>query len=161
MATALAAPVSDSSRIVATPGVPNVAVDRKPWVAVIGACLGAFLAILNIQVVSSSLADIQGAIGTGADEGGWIVTAYLVAEIIIIPMSGWLARILSLRTSLLASTFFFLVLTVACAFATNLGQMIVLRALQGLAGGALIPLAFTIIMTPLSTYKHQHRISNQ
>ena len=57
-------------------------VSRKTWIAVIGSCLGAFLAILNIQVVSSSLADIQGAIGTGVDEGGWIVTAYLVAEII-------------------------------------------------------------------------------
>jgi DHA2 family multidrug resistance protein len=135
MATVLTAPVSDRTPIATTPAVPNAVVDKKTWVAVVGACLGAFLAILNIQVVSSSLADIQGAIGTGADEGGWIVTAYLVAEIIIIPMSGWLARILSTRTYLLASTFFFLVLTVACAFASNLGQMIVLRALQGLAGG--------------------------
>src|SRR6202453_1951972 len=154
MATALAAPVSDSSRIAITPTVPNAVVDKKTWVAVVGACLGAFLAILNIQVVSSSLADIQGAIGTGADEGGWIVTAYLVAEIIIIPMSGWLARMLSLRTYLLASTFLFLVLTVVCAFAGNLEQMIVVRALQGLAGGALIPLAFTIIMTRLPPSKH-------
>jgi DHA2 family multidrug resistance protein len=133
---------------------PNAMVAKKTWVVVVGACIGAFLAILNIQVVSSSLADIQGAIGTGADEGGWIVTSYLVAEIIIIPMSGWLAKIFSMRTYLLASTFFFLVLTVACGFATNLGQMIVLRALQGLAGGALIPLAFSIIMTRLPPSKH-------
>src|SRR5580692_11668849 len=84
-------------------------VSRKTWLAVVGACLGAFLAILNIQVVSSSLADLQGAIGAGVDEGGWIVTAYLVAEIIVIPVSGWFARALSLRTYLLASTFFFLV----------------------------------------------------
>jgi MFS transporter, DHA2 family, multidrug resistance protein len=133
---------------------PAVYVSTKTWVAVVGAALGAFLAILNIQVVSSSLADIQGAIGTGADEGGWIVTSYLVAEIIIIPMSGWFARIFSLRTYLLASTFLFLVLTVACGFAENLGEMIVLRALQGLAGGALIPLAFSIIMTRLPPSKH-------
>jgi MFS transporter, DHA2 family, multidrug resistance protein len=133
---------------------PLANVSSKTWVAVVGACLGAFLAILNIQVVSSSLADIQGAIGTGTDEGGWIVTAYLVAEIIVIPLSGWLARIFSVRTYLLASTFGFLLFTVACAFATNLGQMIVLRALQGLAGGALIPLAFSIIMTRLPPSKH-------
>jgi DHA2 family multidrug resistance protein len=129
-------------------------VSRKTWIAVVGSALGAFLAILNIQVVSSSLADIQGAIGAGTDEGGWIVTAYLVAEIIVIPISGWLARALSLRTYLLASTFLFLVLTVACTFATNLGQMIVLRALQGFAGGSLIPLAFMIIMTRLPPSKH-------
>ncbi len=132
----------------------NSAVSGKTWVAVVGACLGAFLAILNIQVVSSSLANIQGAIGTGVDEGGWIVTAYLVAEIIVIPMSGWLARLLSLRTYLLGSTFFFLVLTVACGFAHNLGQMIAVRALQGFAGGALIPLAFSIIMSRLPPSKH-------
>jgi MFS transporter, DHA2 family, multidrug resistance protein len=154
MSAVLTSPASDSTRTGTTSAVPNSAVDKKTWVAVIGACFGAFLAILNIQVVSSSLADIQGAIGTGAEEGGWIVTAYLVAEIIIIPMSGWLARILSLRTYLLASTFFFLVLTVACAFTSNLGQMIVVRALQGLAGGALIPLAFSIIMTRLPPSKH-------
>ena len=129
-------------------------VSRKTWIAVIGSCLGAFLAILNIQVVSSSLADIQGAIGTGVDEGGWIVTAYLVAEIIVIPISGWFARAFSLRIYLLASTFAFLVFTVACTFATNLGQMIVLRALQGFAGGSLIPLAFLIIMTRLPPSKH-------
>ena len=149
---AAGAPIA--GRALATGASTEPAVSTKTWVAVVGAALGAFLAILNIQVVSSSLADIQGAIGTGADEGGWIVTAYLVAEIIIIPMSGWLARIFSLRTYLLSSTLLFLILTVACAFAHNLGQMIVLRALQGLAGGALIPLAFSIIMTRLPPSKH-------
>jgi DHA2 family multidrug resistance protein len=64
MATVLTAPVSDRTPIATTPVVPNAVVDKKTWVAVVGACLGAFLAILNIQVVSSSLADIQGAIGT-------------------------------------------------------------------------------------------------
>jgi DHA2 family multidrug resistance protein len=126
----------------------------KTWIAVVGAALGAFLAILNIQIVSSSLADIQGAIGAGSDEGGWITTAYLVAEIIVIPISGWLARVFSVRTYLLVNTLLFLVFSVACAFTTNLSQMIVARALQGFAGGVLIPLAFTIIMTRLPPSKH-------
>jgi DHA2 family multidrug resistance protein len=129
-------------------------VSAKTWVAVVGAALGAFLAILNIQIVSSSLADIQGAIGAGVDEGGWITTSYLVAEIIVIPISGWLARVFSLRTYLLANTFAFLVLTIACAFATDLTQMIIVRAMQGFAGGVLIPLAFSIIMTRLPPSKH-------
>jgi DHA2 family multidrug resistance protein len=129
-------------------------VSVRTWIAVVGAALGAFLAILNIQIVSSSLADIQGAIGAGSDEGGWITTAYLVAEIIVIPISGWLARVFSVRTYLLTNTLLFLVLTVACAFTTNLGQMIVVRAMQGFAGGVLIPLAFSIIMTRLPPSKH-------
>jgi DHA2 family multidrug resistance protein len=129
------------------------AVSLKTWIAVIGAALGAFLAILNIQIVSSSLADIQGAIGAGADDGGWITTAYLVAEIIVIPMSAWLARVFSMRLYLLANTIAFLVFTPACAFTTNLGQMIVVRAMQGFAGGVLIPLAFSIIMTRLPASK--------
>jgi DHA2 family multidrug resistance protein len=130
------------------------AVSVKTWVAVVGAALGAFLAILNIQIVGSSLADIQGAIGAGIDEGGWITTSYLVAEIIVIPMSGWLARVFSMRTYLLTNIIIFLVMSVACAFATDLGQMIVVRAIQGFAGGVLIPLAFSIIMTKLPPSKH-------
>jgi len=126
----------------------------KTWVAVIGATIGAFLAILNIQVVGASLADIQGGIGAGLDDGGWITTSYLVAEIIVIPLSAWFASVFSLRTYLLASTILFLGLTAACASAQTLGQMIVIRAAQGFAGGALIPLAFTIIMTKLPRSKY-------
>jgi DHA2 family multidrug resistance protein len=124
--------------------------------SVCGAALGAFLAILNIQIVGSSLDDIQGAIGAGADEGGWITTSYLVAEIIVIPMSGWLTRIFSMRTYLMGSAVAFIVFTVACAFTHTLGQMIVMRTVQGFAGGALIPLAFSIIMTSLP--RHQQSI---
>jgi MFS transporter, DHA2 family, multidrug resistance protein len=136
------------------PAAPAEQVSLKTWIAVIGSTIGAFLAILNIQVVGASLADIQGAIGAGADDGGWITTSYLVAEIIVIPLSGWLARVFSMRTYLLTNTVLFLALTAACALARNLGQMIVVRALQGLAGGVLIPLAFTIIMTKLPRSKH-------
>jgi MFS transporter, DHA2 family, multidrug resistance protein len=146
--------VSSTAQALAHPAPAEPAVSRRTWIAVYGACLGAFLAILNIQVVSAALADLQGALGAGTDEGGWIVTSYLVAEIIVIPLSAWFARALSMRTYLLASTFFFLFFTVGCTFATNLSQMIVLRALQGFAGGSLIPLAFTIIMTRLPPSKH-------
>ncbi len=62
------------------------------------------MAVLNIQIVNASLADIQGAIGAGIDDGGWISTSYLVAEIIVIPLSGWLARVFSIRLYLLVNT---------------------------------------------------------
>jgi DHA2 family multidrug resistance protein len=125
----------------------------KTWIAVIGATLGAFMAVLNIQIVNASLADIQGAIGAGADDGGWISTSYLIAEIVVIPLSSWLAQVFSLRRYLLINAALFLIFSVACAFAQNLGQMIVLRAIQGFTGGVLIPLAFTIIITFLPKAK--------
>src|SRR5258708_18317919 len=79
------------------------AVSLEVWLAVIGSTLGAFLAVLNIQIVNSSLADIQGAIGAGIDDGGWVSTSYLITEIIVIPLSGWLLRVFSLRVYLLAN----------------------------------------------------------
>ena len=145
-----APPVADGA-----PGEPALEqVSLRTWVAVVGSTIGAFLAILNIQVVGASLADIQGGIGAGIDDGGWITTSYLIAEIIVIPLSGWLSSVFSLRTYLLTSTALFLALTAACAFAQTLSQMIVIRAAQGFAGGVLIPLAFTIIMTRLPRSKH-------
>ena len=109
--------------------------------------------MLNIQITNASLPDIQGAIGAGIDDGGWISTAYLVAEIVVIPLTGFLTPVFSLRRYLLANTVLFLVMSVACAFAGNLQQMIVLRALQGFFGGVLIPLAFTITLTMLPRSK--------
>ena len=125
----------------------------KIWIAVIGSTLGAFMAVLNIQIVNASLADIQGAIGAGIDDGGWISTAYLIAEIVVIPLTGWLARVFSLRWYVLVNAFLFLAFSVLCALARDLEQMIVLRALQGFSGGVLIPMAFTIIITLLPKAK--------
>lgn len=125
----------------------------RNWLAVIGATLGAFMAVLNIQIVNASLADIQGAIGAGIDDGGWISTAYLIAEIVVIPLTGWLAQVFSVRLYLIANAVLFLVFSVACAFAADLQQMIVLRAVQGFTGGVLIPMAFTLIITLLPRAK--------
>jgi len=134
-------------------GRAGAAVSAKTWIAVFGATLGAFMAVLNIQIVNASLADIQGAIGAGIDDGGWISTSYLIAEIIVIPLSGWLAQAFSIRVYLLTNATLFLAFSVACAFAQDLSQMIVLRALQGFAGGVLIPMAFTLIITMLPKAK--------
>ncbi|MGM4916246.1 MDR family MFS transporter [Tardiphaga sp. 804_B3_N1_9] len=125
----------------------------RTWLAVTGATLGAFMAVLNIQIVNASLADIQGAIGAGIDDGGWISTSYLIAEIVVIPLSGWLAQVFSIRLYLLTNAVLFLLLSAACALAQDLPQMIVLRAIQGFTGGVLIPMAFTLIITLLPRAK--------
>src|SRR4051794_37816803 len=129
------------------------AIPAKTWIAVIGATLGAFMAVLNIQIVNASLADIQGAIGAGIDDGGWISTSYLIAEIVVIPLSGWLAQVFSIRIYLLTNAVLFLVFSAACALAQDLPQMIALRAMQGFTGGVLIPLAFTLVITLLPKAK--------
>jgi DHA2 family multidrug resistance protein len=146
-----AVPASDRGPPAAAPAIP--AVSTKTWIAVIGATLGAFMAVLNIQIVNASLADIQGGIGAGIDDGGWISTSYLIAEIVVIPLSGWLAQVFSIRIYLLTNALLFLVFSAACALAHDLTQMIVLRAIQGFTGGVLIPLAFTLIITLLPKAK--------
>jgi DHA2 family multidrug resistance protein len=136
---------------------PAAAAERcctwRTWVGVLGSSLGAFMAVLDIQIVNASLADIQGALGAGIDEAGWISTAYLVAEIVVIPLTVWLAQAFSRRTYMIANAILFLAFSVACGFAQNLGEMIALRACQGFTGGVLIPMAFTVIITTLPRAK--------
>jgi DHA2 family multidrug resistance protein len=119
------------------------------WAMVLGALLGAFMAVLNIQITNASLLYIEGGIGTGVDNGAWISTAYLIGEIIVIPLTDYLSRVFSFRRYLIVNTVLFLGFSVACAFARNLPEMIVLRALQGFTGGVLIPMAFTLVLTKL------------
>ena len=125
----------------------------KTWIAVGGSIIGAFMAVLNIQVTNSSLPDIEGGIGTGGVNGTWISTAYLIGEIIVIPMTDFLSRVFSVRRYLIANTVLFLLFSVACGQAHSLTEMIALRALQGFAGGVLIPLAFTLIVSMLPAEK--------
>jgi len=124
-------------------------VPLKTWITVAAALLGAFMAVLNIQVTNSSLPDIEGGIGTGGVNGTWVSTAYLIGEIVVIPMTAFLSQVFSLRRYMIASTVLFLLMSVACGQATSLPEMIALRALQGFFGGVLIPMAFTIIVSML------------
>ncbi|MGA0530319.1 DHA2 family efflux MFS transporter permease subunit [Hansschlegelia sp. KR7-227] len=119
------------------------------WIAVSAAMIGAFMAILNIQLTNASLLDIEGGIGTGVDNGAWISTSYLIGEIIVIPLTDYLSRVFSFRRYMLANAILFPAFSIACAFTHDLGSMIAMRGLQGFAGGVLIPMAFTMILTKL------------
>jgi MFS transporter, DHA2 family, multidrug resistance protein len=116
--------------------------------------LGAFMAVLDIQITNASLRDISGAIGATLDESSWISIAYLVPEIIVIPLTGWITSILGLRRYLIFTSVLFLFFSVLCGHAWSLGSMIVFRAGQGFFGGALIPLAFTTVLQMLPPAKH-------
>ena len=140
------------SATLAQPDVAAALGSRRDWIAFLGAALGAFMAVLDIQITNSSLADIQGSLGASLDEGSWISTGYLIAEIIVIPLTGWLGGVFGLKRYMLANAALFLVFSVLCGTATSLGEMILFRVGQGFTGGVLIPTAFTIMLLriPLS-----------
>src|SRR5712664_4264599 len=119
------------------------------WIAVFAAMIGAFMAILNIQITNASLLNIEGGIGTGVDNGSWISTSYLIGEIVVIPLTDFLSRVFSFRRYMLASATLFAIFSVACAFTHDLPSMIAMRGVQGFAGGVLIPMAFTLVLTKL------------
>jgi len=127
---------------------PNRA-STATWIAVLAAMIGSFMAILNIQITNASLLNIEGGIGTGVDNGSWISTSYLIGEIVVIPMTDYLSRVFSFRRYMLVSAALFAVFSVACAFTHDLPSMIAMRGLQGFAGGVLIPMAFTLVLTKL------------
>ncbi|MBP1179828.1 DHA2 family efflux MFS transporter permease subunit [Methylobacterium sp. PvR107] len=121
----------------------------REWIAVTASMIGAFMAILNIQITNASLLDIEGGIGTGVDNGAWISTSYLIGEIIVIPLTDYLSKVFSFRRYILVNSILFPLFSIACAFTHDLGSMIAMRGLQGFAGGILIPMAFTMVLTKL------------
>lgn len=130
------------------------AISLRTWVAVLGSVVGCFMAGMNVHVTNASLPDVRGSLGATFEEGSWITTAYLVAEIIIIPITGWLVSVFSMRRVLMIGTSGFVVFSIACSLAPNIQTMIAARALQGAFGGVLIPLSFQLIVGELPTKKH-------
>ncbi|WP_448095785.1 DHA2 family efflux MFS transporter permease subunit [Luteibacter yeojuensis] len=106
-------------------------------------CLGMFIALLDIQIVSASLRDIGGGLSAGADDTAWVQTSYLIAEIVVIPLSGWLSRVFSTRWLFAASAAGFTLTSLLCGMAWDIQSMIWFRAAQGFLGGSMIPLVFT------------------
>lgn len=106
-------------------------------------CIGFFIALLDIQIVSASLMDIGGGLSAGTDETAWVQTSYLIAEIIVIPLSGWLARVMSTRWLFSVSAAGFTATSLLCGWAWDIQSMIAFRALQGFLGGSMIPTVFT------------------
>ncbi|MCB2073762.1 MAG: DHA2 family efflux MFS transporter permease subunit [Novosphingobium sp.] len=107
------------------------------------------MALVDVSIVNASLPVIQGEIGATPSEGTWVGTSYLIAEIVTIPLTAWLERLLGMRRLLLASTTLFTFFSVVCGFAPDLATMIFGRVGQGMAGGILIPTSLTIVATRL------------
>jgi DHA2 family multidrug resistance protein len=119
----------------------------RSWIGFAAMCVGMFMAILDIQVVASSLTNIQSALHIAPDRMSWIQTGYLIAEVIAIPLTGWLTRALSLRWMFALATLGFTLASLGCALSTSLEPLLAIRVAQGFCGGMLIPGVFTSAFT--------------
>jgi len=131
-------------------GATPVAADRidpRRLIAFVCMVLGMFMALLDIQIVSSSLQEIQAGLAASADEITWVQTSYLIAEVVMIPLSGFLGRAFSTRWLFAASAAGFTLMSFACGLSTSIEEMILFRALQGFIGGAMIPSVFAASYT--------------
>jgi DHA2 family multidrug resistance protein len=122
-------------------------VDPVRIIAFLAMCFGMFMAFLDIQVVSASLAEIQAGLAASSDEITWVQTAYLMAEVVAIPLSGFLSRALGTRVMFAASAAGFTIASLMCGLSSSMGEMIVWRALQGFIGGGMVPTVFASAYT--------------
>src|SRR5256714_6459187 len=107
--------------------------------------VGLFMAIMDVQIVTSSLSQIQGGLSASTDEIAWVQTAYLIADVVMVPLSGMMTRLLSTRVLFVIAALGFTGASVLCATATSLGEMILYRAMQGFCGGAMTPTVWPVV----------------
>src|SRR5580704_4209167 len=102
----------------------------RDWIGVLAMGTGLFMAIMDVQIVTSSLTQIQGGLSASSDEIAWVQTAYLIADVVMVPMCGIMSRMLSTRVLFVVAALGFTGTSALCATATSLGQMIVYRAIS-------------------------------
>src|SRR4051794_39696592 len=139
-------PTASVSDLAIHAGSPEtVSADRiepRRLLAFLSMVFGMFMAILDIQIVSASLTEIQAGLAASSNEITWVQTAYLIAEVIMIPLSGFLSRALGTRTVFATAAAGFTIASMMCGLSTSINQMILWRAIQGFIGGGMIPTVF-------------------
>jgi DHA2 family multidrug resistance protein len=131
-------------------GPAQVATDRiepRRFVAFLMMVFGMFMAILDIQIVSASLMEIQAGLSASANEITWVQTAYLIAEVVMIPLSGYLSRAMGTRILFALSAGGFTAASLMCGLSTSVNEMILWRGIQGFIGGGMIPTVFATAFT--------------
>lgn len=121
-----------------------------------GMAIGQFMAILDIQIVAASLPQIQAGIEASADQVSWIQTAYLIPEVVMIPLSAYLARLWGTQRVFMVSCGGFLLMSILAGLSTSIDMMIACRALQGFIGGAMVP---TVFATAFSAFPPERRVT--
>ncbi len=117
----------------------------KEYIAFSALIVGTFLAVVDIQIVASSIGTLSAALGATIEEVAWVQSAYLTAEIIVIPLTAWLTKVFSTRNVVMVAVAGFTVTSAACASAWDLPSMVIFRILQGLFGGLMIPIMISSV----------------
>jgi DHA2 family multidrug resistance protein len=131
--------------MISAPDLASKPVSISTWIGYAMMCVGMFMAILDVQVVATSLPTIQQALNIAQDQMSWIQTAYLIAEIIAIPLTGILTRTLTMRWLFVIAVSLFTMASIACAASSSFPALIFWRVLQGFSGGTLIPAVFSAV----------------
>ena len=126
---------------------PADRINPRHLLAFLAMCLGMFMAFLDIQIVSASLNEIQAGLAASSDEISWVQTSYLIAEVVAIPLSGFLSRALGTRFMFAVSAAGFTFASLMCGFTSSMNEMILWRAIQGFIGGGMVPTVFASIYT--------------
>jgi MFS transporter, DHA2 family, multidrug resistance protein len=124
------------------------------WLVTASVMIPTLIEILDTSVANVALNHIQGSLSAGQEEVTWVLTSYLVANAVVIPMSGWIARFMGRKRYLLASLAAFTASSMLCGGATSLWQIVLFRIVQGIAGGGLQPMSLAILM---ETYPPRQR----
>src|SRR5580765_2450126 len=118
----------------------------NPWIIAISVMLATFMEVLDTTVVNVSLPHIAGSLSATIDESTWALTSYLVANAIILPLTGWLANYFGRKRLLMMSVAGFTVASFLCGLAPTLGVLIFFRVIQGMTGGCLQPLSQAVLL---------------
>ncbi len=131
-----------TQEIQAPPSPPVV----NPWIVAVAVMFGTFMEVLDTTVVNVSLQHIAGSLSASVDEATWALTSYLVANAIVLPMTGWLANYFGRKRVLLAAVIGFTTASALCGLSTSLAMLIICRIIQGATGGALQPLSQAVML---------------
>jgi DHA2 family multidrug resistance protein len=142
----MASVAANQPRAAAMPNPAAMPLSRKYLIFGVLA-FGQFMALIDIQIVAASLNDIQAGLSAGPDEISWVQTAYLMAELVMIPFSAFLAQAMSTKWLFATSAAMFTATSIACGLAWNIESMIAFRAIQGFVGGAMVPTVFAVGFT--------------
>src|SRR5258706_3484048 len=130
----------------------------NPWLVAVAVMFATFMEVLDTTVVNVSLPHIAGSLSATIDESTWVLTSYLVANAIILPMTGWLARTFGRKRLLMTSVTGFTIASLLCGLAPNLPLLVVFRLIQGATGGAMQPVSQAVLLEAFPAHQHGNAI---
>jgi MFS transporter, DHA2 family, multidrug resistance protein len=146
---------AESAAVAVTPGsTEGGSHSARKWLIAVSVMLGTFMQSLDISIINVALPYMQHSFHAKVDQITWVVTSYLIAIGVVLPMTGWLAARIGRRVYFIASITSFMLASALCGAAQSLTQIIIARLIQGAAGAAMLPLAQAILLETFPPYEH-------